>query len=173
MSSNVLAVSEASEARSSRDWIEAFVAAAAQARGGDSLFLPGWREADWSKLLARTTPRATAPSEVVIQRGALDRALWFVATGWLEVGITHVDGVSIAPLARIGAGSVVGEQSFFDAQPRSANVWAVSEARLLRLDFADYERFAQEEPALAREFLFALARVLSIRLRHTSVRVRR
>jgi hypothetical protein len=35
VSSNVLAVSEASEARSSRDWIEAFVAAAAQARGGD------------------------------------------------------------------------------------------------------------------------------------------
>jgi CRP/FNR family cyclic AMP-dependent transcriptional regulator len=99
--------------------------------------------------------------------------LYFVATGWLEIGITEVDGVSISPLARIGAGSVIGEQSFFDGQPRSANVWAVSPGELLRLGFKEFEKFSREEPVLSRDLLFALGRVLSTRLRNTTFRVRR
>ena len=139
----------------------------------DQLLLPEWSDADWNKLLDRTRPRPYRASEVVIQRSTLDRALYFVVAGSLEVGITQVDGVSISPLARINAGSVIGEQSFFDGQPRSANVWGVSDGELLRLELEDFRRFGREEPALARDLLFALARVLSTRLRNTTVRVRR
>lgn len=139
----------------------------------DVVFLPEWSEADWNKLLEHTRPQPFRASDVVIQRGATDRALCFVAAGSLEVGITQVDGVSILPIAKIGAGSVIGEQSFFDGQPRSANVWGVSDGRLLRLELEDFHRFGREEPALARDLLFALARVLSSRLRNTTVRVRR
>jgi CRP-like cAMP-binding protein len=110
---------------------------------------------------------------VVIQRGATDRAMHFVVAGTLEVGITQVDGVSIAPLAKITPGSVVGEQSFFDGQPRSTNVWAESDGELLRLEYEDFVKFSNEEVALARDLLFALARVLSARLRNTTFRVRR
>jgi len=139
----------------------------------DRLLLPEWSNADWSKLLSRTRPRLFRVSEFVIQRGATDRALHFVVAGSLEVGITRVDGVSISPLAKITAGSVVGEQSFFDGQPRSANVWGVSGGELLLLEFEDFSRFAREEPALGRDLVFALARVLSSRLRNTTFRVRR
>lgn len=140
---------------------------------GDHLLLPGWSDADWNKVLDRTRPRPYRASEVIIQRGAADRELYFVVAGSLEVGITQVDGVSFVQLARITAGSVVGEQSFFDGQPRSANVWGVSDGGLLRLELEDFHRFGREEPALARDLLFALARVLSARLRNTTVRVRR
>ena len=102
--------------------------------GDDRLLLVDWSDADWSKLLERTQSRLFHASEVVIQRGALDRALYFVVAGLLEVGITQVDGVSILPIARIAAGSVVGEESFFDGQPRSTNVWGVSDGELLRLN---------------------------------------
>jgi CRP/FNR family cyclic AMP-dependent transcriptional regulator len=139
----------------------------------DQLLLPEWSDADWNKVLDRTRPRPYRASEVIIQRGAPDRALYFVVAGSLEVGITQVDGVSFVPLARITAGSVVGEQSFFDGQPRSANVWGVSDGGLLRLELEDFHRFGREEPALARDLLFALARVLSSRLRNTTVRIRR
>ena len=139
----------------------------------DRLLLLEWSDADWNKLLDRTRPRPFRASEVVIQRGAADRALHLVVAGALEVGITFVDGVSISPLAKIGAGSVIGEQSFFDSQPRSANVWGVSDGELLRLEFEDFSRFGREEPGLARDLLFALARVLSSRLRNTTFRVRR
>lgn len=139
----------------------------------DVLLLPGWSDADWEKLLSRTRTVPVRASEVVIQRDAVDRTIYFVAAGFFEVGITRVDGMSMSPLARIGAGSVIGEQSFFDGMPRSANVWAVAEGELLALDFEDFNRFGREEPALARDLLFALARVLSVRLRNTTFRVRR
>ena len=96
-----------------------------------------------------------------------------MASGVFEVGITYVDGMSLSPLAKIQRGSVIGEQSFFDAQPRSANVWAVTDGELLRLPHAAYEAFAGEHPGLARDFVFAVGRVLSMRLRNTTVRIRR
>jgi CRP-like cAMP-binding protein len=99
--------------------------------------------------------------------------LYFVAAGTLEVGVTTFDGVSVSPLARIGPVSVIGEQSFFDGHPRSANVWAVTNGTLLRWEFQAFEQFGAQEPHLARDVIFAVARVLSTRLRMTTIRVRR
>jgi CRP/FNR family transcriptional regulator, cyclic AMP receptor protein len=156
------------------DHIAAFKFAEDGARPAlDRILLPDWTSADWNKLLNRSRPQLYRTSEVVIQRGALDRSLFLVVAGSLEVGITHVDGVSIAPLAKITPGSVIGEQSFFDGQPRSANVWGVSDGELLRIEFDDFSRFSREEPGLARDLIFAVGRVLSSRLRNTTFRVRR
>lgn len=145
----------------------------AESAEGEFLLLPGWGEQEWLKLFAATTPRPFKASEFVIQRGVNDRVLYLVATGMLEVGVTYVNGISISPLAKIGAGSVIGEQSFFDGQPRSANVFAVTDGELLCLTPERFGQFSASEPALARDLLFALARVLSLRLRHTTFRVRR
>ena len=153
--------------------IAALRAAGGAAAGADRLQLQAWSEASWTKLLDHTRARPFRASEFVIQRDARDRVLHFVVAGSLEVGITQVDGVTIAPLAKIGIGSVMGEQSFFDGQPRSANVWGVTDGETLQLEFADFGRFSQAEPALARDLLFALARILSSRLRNTTFRVRR
>jgi len=139
---------------------------------GEYLLLPGWRDEEWRKLFAATTPRPFKASEFVIQRGVKDRALYLVAAGSLEVGVTYVDGVSISPLAKIGAGSVIGEQSFFDGQPRAANVFAVTDGELLCLTPEKFLELAEAEPVLARDLLFAFARILSLRLRHTTFRVR-
>ena len=140
---------------------------------GDHLLLPGWGETEWRKLIAMTTLRRYKASEIVIQRGVDDHVLYFVAAGALEVGVTYVDGISISPLAKVRTGSVIGEQSFFDGQPRSANVWAVTDGELLCLTPARYQEIALQEPTLMRELLFALGRILSLRLRNTSLRVRR
>jgi CRP-like cAMP-binding protein len=153
--------------------IAALRAASGAGASTDRLKLPEWSEAAWSRLLDHTRARPFRASEVVIHRDATDRVLHFVVAGSLEVGITQVDGVSIAPLAKIGIGSVIGEQSFFDGQPRSANVWGVSDGETLQLEFADFGRFSEAEPVLARDLLFALARILSSRLRNTTFRVRR
>jgi CRP-like cAMP-binding protein len=155
------------------DHVAVFSEGSETPRADDVLLLRNWRAADWDNLFSRTRQYPVRASEVVIRRDAPDRSVAFVTTGLFEVGISQVDGVSISPLARIGAGSVIGEQSFFDGLPRSANVWAVFEGELLILDFDEYERFGREEPPLARDLLFALARVLSMRLRNTTFRVRR
>jgi CRP-like cAMP-binding protein len=153
--------------------IAALRAASSTLAAGDRLLLAEWSDADWNKLLDCTRPRPFRASEVVIQLGARERVLHFVVAGTLEVGVTQVDGVTISPLAKITTGSVIGEQSFFDGQPRSANVWGVTDGELLQLQFEDFNRFSHDEPALARDLLFALARVLSSRLRNTTFRVRR
>lgn len=129
----------------------------------------GWSEEAWSRLLSHTESRRFRAGDTVIQRGAPDRALYFVAAGSLEVG-AYPGGEAAAPVARFGTGSVIGEQSFFDGQPRSMNVWAVGDGELLRLTPEAFEAFGSEEPALARDLLMALGRVLSIRLRQTTSR---
>lgn len=139
----------------------------------DVLLLPDWTRQNWEKLLRCTRPRPFHTSEVVLQRGTYDRALFIIASGALEVGITQIDGVSVIPLAHIGPGSIVGEQSFFDGHARSANVWAISSGEMLRLEYEAFRKFSEEEPALARDLLFAVARVMSARMRNTTFRVRR
>src|SRR4051812_46763764 len=148
-------------------------AAGSTAAASDVLTLPGWRAPDWRKLLERTTVQPFKTSEVVIQRDAAGRALFLVAEGSLEVGVTLIDGLSVTPLARIGEHSVIGEQSFFDGEPRSANVWGVTDGVLLSLEVDEFRAFGDDEPVLARDLLFALGRVLSGRLRMTSIRIRR
>ena len=144
-----------------------------EANNGESLLLPTWGLVEWRKLLAMTTPCPIKASEVVIQRGVADRSLYFVAAGSFEVGVTYVDGISITPLAKISAGSVIGEQSFFDSQPRSANVWAVSDGELLCLTMEKFRKLSDAQPRLTRDLLFALGGILSLRLRNTTMRVRR
>jgi CRP/FNR family transcriptional regulator, cyclic AMP receptor protein len=139
----------------------------------DTLALPQWSDEDWRKLLAHTVPQRFRASEMVIQRGAADRALYFVAAGSVEVGVYRSDGAAIAPVARLGIGSVIGEQPFFDGQPGSTNAWAVSDGELLRLAPEAFGEFARAEPALARDFLLALGRVLSLRLRNLILRGKR
>ena len=153
------------------DYVAVFKRGPSTAAGsdGDALLLD-WSEEDWTKLFAHTVSQRFRASDVVIQRGATDRALYFVAAGSLEVGVYQVDSEGIAPIARIGVGSVIGEQAFFDGQPRSTNVWAVSDGELLRLTFEAFNKFAQAEPVPACALLFALGRVLSMRLRHTTFR---
>lgn len=153
------------------DYVAVFKRGPSIATGSDNdALLLDWSEDAWKKLLAHTVTQRFRASEVVIQRDATDRALYFVAAGSLEVGVYRVDNEGIAPIARIGVGSVMGEQAFFDGQPRSTNVWAVSDGELLLLPFEAFNKFAQAEPALARDLLFALGRVLSMRLRHTTFR---
>lgn len=141
--------------------------------GSDALMLPSWTEENWRRLLQHTELQRFRAGDMVIQRGAADRALYLVAGGALEIGASRPDGATAAAIARAGIGSVIGEQSFFDGEPRSTNVWAVSDGELLRLDHQAFGAFAQVEPALACDFLFAVARILSLRLRNTSYRVRR
>lgn len=139
--------------------------------GGAVLQIPHWTAVEWEKLFSYTTQQPFRAGEVVIKQGELDRSLFFVASGTLDVVVTSAAGVE--QLANVGPGSVVGEQAFFDGQPRSANVTGVTDGVLLRIGFKEYEKFGKEDQAQSRDLLNALARVLSTRLRSMSTRVRR
>jgi CRP-like cAMP-binding protein len=129
------------------------------------VLLPQWSDTKWSRLLPYTTTRRFRAGETVIRSGEVDRSLYFVMSGDVEVLLGTPRGRSIRRLALVRAGSVIGEQAFVDGQPRSATVRSVTDGELLRLSQDAFETFAARDPALAMELIFDLARILSLRLR--------
>ena len=141
------------------------------AAAGEGLSPRDWSGDDWRELFRFTGLRRVGAADALIRRGDPDRTLYFVLRGNLEVVIHSGDGLSMGPLTRVGAGSVLGEQSFFDGKPRSASVWAVDECEVAAMTPEQYAAFAAARPGLARELLFALGRILAIRLRRTTAKV--
>src|SRR5512140_764455 len=137
------------------------------AASGEGLAPRGWSAEDWRELFRFTGLRRVKAADALIRRGEPDRTLYFVLRGHLEVLIHAGDGISMGPLARVGPGSVLGEQSFFDGNPRSASVWAVDDCELAAMTPQQYAAFEAARAGLARDLLFALGRILAIRLRRT------
>lgn len=121
----------------------------------------------WQKLLAHTTSRRFAAGEWLIREGETDDALYFLGSGELEVLMPRGRGAT-RRLAVIRSGSVVGEQTFLDHQPRSTSIRALSEGEVFRFSRERFLVFSAREPALARDLLLDLGRIVSLRLRDTT-----
>lgn len=132
---------------------------------------PGWgfldsaSERSYAQFKAHCEVKRFNDGETIVKAGALDRSLWVVLGGDLEVQVPGKGGVS-----RVGAGTVFGEVAFFDAAPRSADVIARGSVELLVLSFEAFERLAAAEPELARTLLMDLGRFLAQRLRAADAR---
>jgi hypothetical protein len=83
--------------------------------------LPDASDEEWATLLEHTRHRSFGPGEAVGTAGALNRSLYLVIDGLLEVLMAHGQR-GYRRIATIGASSVVGELSFFDGGARSALV---------------------------------------------------
>ena len=121
----------------------------------------------WQRLLAHTTLRRFAAGEWLIREGETDDALYFLGTGVLEVLMPR-GRAAPRRLALIQAGSVVGEQSFLDHQPRSTSIRALADGEVFRFSREKFLVFSAREPALARDLLLDLGRIVSLRLRETT-----
>ena len=151
--------------------IASFRASGSLATPGEALLLPCWRDEDWQQLFRFTSTRRVMAGEALIRRGEPDRTLYFVLHGELEVIVRSGDGLTMGRVSLVGAGSVLGELAFFDSGPRSAGAWAVDDCEVAAMSPDQYTAFEQSSPAFARELLFALGRILAIRLRTTTAKV--
>ena len=140
-------------------------------KSADDVLPAVWTDDDWRGVLRSSTLRRVKAGEALIRRGERDPTLFFVLRGDLEVIVHSGDGISLGPLTRIGAGSVLGEQSFFDGHPRSASVWAVNDCEVAGMTPGEFRALEAANPTLARELLFALGRILAVRLRRTTAKV--
>jgi CRP/FNR family transcriptional regulator, cyclic AMP receptor protein len=146
-------------------------AGGSSATSGEGLLLPNWRDEDWKQLFGFTSIRTVNAGDALIRHGEPDRTLYFVLHGELEVIVRSNDGLSMGQVALVGTGSVLGELAFFDGGPRSAGAWAVDDCEVAALAPDRYTAFERSSPSLARELLFALGRILAIRLRRTNAKV--
>ena len=71
-------------------------------------------------------------------------------------------------LAVLRTGSVLGEMSMFDGEPRYASCWALSEVEAAVLDRAAVARLIKARPEIGAKLLVKLTQLLAQRLRNTS-----
>ena len=138
--------------------------AADEPRRDEWVFLAQGTPKDWERLVSYTEHMRFKRDETVIRAGELDRALYFVTDGRLDIMLPQPTGAERL-VRTISAPAVVGEMGFLENRPRSMTIKGMTDGELLRLDYASFERLAGEEPQIAQNLTFELARVLSLRLR--------
>ena len=101
-------------------------------------------------------------------RGDAANAAYAIISGEIEVTIEGPDGRSVY-IARLGAGTVVGEMGVLDGVPRSADAHATRKTELWRVDAKLVHDALTEEPGSALALLGVFAR----RIRDTEALVER
>ncbi|KQP21600.1 Crp/Fnr family transcriptional regulator [Pseudorhodoferax sp. Leaf267] len=141
--------------------IQHLVDAIAQARVDDPLLLQ-LTPAQWLALAPYLQPLALSPGQILFKQGAADRTLYLIESGNLSVHYEDEQGE--VRLAIVGAGSAVGEGSFFSRAPRSATVQAGMPARLWNLSPMRFHELSNRQPELALAVAMAAGSVVAKRL---------
>jgi len=99
----------------------------------------------------------------VFRRGDHGDAMYLVLEGELRARVI-VDKKETT-LSTMTVGDFFGEISLLDEGPRSADVIANSDSRLLKISSAAFARVMREAPALAASFLYGLSKSIGARVR--------
>lgn len=102
----------------------------------------------------------------VITQNERGSSMFLLVSGRVKVSLASPDGKELA-LNYLEAPAHFGEMSLVDAEPRSADVIAVTEVEVLSLDAKDLSDAIKLQPRLA----LALIATMSRRLRHTIARL--
>jgi CRP-like cAMP-binding protein len=102
------------------------------------------------------------PGTRIIKKGDPGDALFLVLAG--EVRVRLIIGMEDKTLCTIRAGQFFGEMALFNNSPRSADVVAVTETRLMRVTQPAFMLFVEEIPDLASAILHTLASTMADRL---------
>ncbi len=118
-------------------------------------------------MLAQYLETKTLPAGTVLfQQGDFGDAMYVVKAGSLEIYKNDVFGA--VRVAEVRPGGLVGEMALVENKPRSANVRASDESRLLLLSRGSYAQLKQAHPLVATKFQDELLLLLSGRLRQTT-----
>ncbi len=106
---------------------------------------------------------AFRPNQLIIKEHDVGDCMYVVSGGTVCVTKT-VDGREIM-LAALEVGDFIGEMCLFYEAPRSADVVARSECKLLKITRENFEALFQQRPDICAVFLRAVIRVVAMRLR--------
>jgi CRP/FNR family cyclic AMP-dependent transcriptional regulator len=121
------------------------------------------------KMLADSgAPLSLMKGDGIFNRGDASDAAYAIISGEVEVTVDGLDGRSVF-LARLAAGTVLGEMGVLDGSPRSADAHATRRTELWRIDRKLVTDALTAEPGAALALLSVMAR----RLRDTDALVER
>lgn len=101
--------------------------------------------------------------QVLFHAGDSGDGCYFLRDGVVKAAVVAKDGQERL-LAVLGPGSLIGELSLFDDQPRSATISALKPCHLLHMSKSSFFRLADANPQVYREAL----KILTRRLRQTN-----
>jgi CRP-like cAMP-binding protein len=114
------------------------------------------------------------PGQMLIVEGDADDWMMLLLRGTVDVGKRigpeaerEVRGDNTR-LAVLRTGSVLGEMSMFDGEPRYASCWALSDVEAAVLDRRAVAKLVQARPEVGAKLLVKLTQLLAQRLRNTS-----
>ncbi len=123
-------------------------------------FFEGLNDEVLAQLSSCLKPMEYAKDALVVGQDDPGDSMFIIEKGRVKVVLYGESGREMI-LSIFRAGDVVGEMSLLDGQPRSANVIALEESRLLSLSRNDFVKLLQTQPAIALNVL----QEMSIRLR--------
>jgi CRP/FNR family transcriptional regulator, cyclic AMP receptor protein len=119
---------------------------------------------DW--LLSVATEHEYPSGRAVLMEDAWGNAVYFVVSGWVKVRRHSGTGEDVATLAILGRGDFFGEMAILDESPRSTDVIALSNVRLLSISAQRFIQTLFKDPQLHHRMLQLMVR----RLRQTNIR---
>jgi len=127
-------------------------------------------DVEW--MLTAGAKRLVPPGAVLITQGIPVDSVFILLAGRLAVWLAPKRG-SEKEIARLNAGEIVGEMSFVDARPPSANVKALEESTVFAITKATLNAKLAADQGFGARFYRALAIYLSttVRERHRALGV--
>lgn len=132
-------------------------------------FLAGLDDDEIATILDYTQARRYGPGELAVRVGERNRSLFIVTSGHFDVLVPSPTGPLRA--TTFEPGDMFGELSFFDNQPRSADVRATEDSEALIMTPGGFDRLRLANSRLAVRFVMDLGRILSVRFRDYNTRL--
>ena len=126
---------------------------------------PSRSELKTGKRPASQQHRTFKAGETLFTEGSTGRELFIIQEGMVGVYKDGQDGR--VELARLDAGSIIGEMSLLDALPRSATVVAIDEVKTLVVGYTQFQSIMQTIPV----WLQSIIKIVVSRLRDANRRV--
>ena len=120
-------------------------------------------EADMERLARPLRRRTFRANDTLFFTGDPGHTLYIIVSGSVKICRNSPDGDRIV-IALLGAGTVFGEMSLLDGQPRSADAVVAEPTETLMLNREDFQAVLRENVGVALELLA----VLADRLRRTN-----
>ena len=123
-------------------------------------------------VLARFMETIRVPSgERLLEEGGPGDGCYVIDSGdvRIEVRRDHPDSENVIEV--IGPGTILGELSLLDREPRSASAVADTDVTARRISTDDVDRLVAEHPRIGMALIHALGRAASLKLRKTSERL--
>jgi CRP/FNR family cyclic AMP-dependent transcriptional regulator len=123
----------------------------------------GLRDEDMLWLFQVGEKKIVNPGTALVHEGVRPNAIFIVIRGGFSVG---VETLANEPLAKLGAGELIGEISFLEGSPASATIVADEESAVLVVDSQVLNERVREDTAFAARVYRAFALVAERRLRN-------